>query len=106
MMLLTPTDVIMDILGNKGMRKMVTAYYEGTGEQKLVSRAIVKAWVREKELSDNLDSGTPLKFDSLRYIDTDMSLTYTHIQCAKVLSTNLIFFQAHSSRFPTHWPYP
>lgn len=64
MMCLMPTDVIMDILGNKSMRKMVTAYYEGTGEQRLVSKAIVKAWVREKGFSDNLDGGT----SSLRYI--------------------------------------
>lgn len=63
-----PTDVIMDILGNKSMRKMVTAYYEGTGEQRLVSKAIVKAWVRETGYSDNLDGGTSSKFDSLRYI--------------------------------------
>ena len=59
----------MDILGNQGMRKMVTDYYEETGEQKLVSKAVGKAWVREKEFSNNsLDSdGTVLsKFDTLR----------------------------------------
>ena len=35
------------------MRKMVTNYYEETGEQKLVSKAIAKAWVRERGFSDN-----------------------------------------------------
>ena len=67
------TDVIMDILGNKGMRKMVNDYYEDTGEQKLVSKAITKAWVRERGFSDNsidFDGVRPGsgKLDTLRYI--------------------------------------
>lgn len=78
-MIFLPTDVIMDILGNKGMRKMVTAYYEGTGEQKLVSKAIAKAWVKEREFSDNsidLERGTSSKFNSMRYVHIYRHITH------------------------------
>ena len=65
----------MDILGNKGMRKMVNDYYEDTGEQKLVSKAIAKAWVRERGFSgdsidfDGVKAGTG-KPNTLRYVGT------------------------------------
>ena len=61
----------MDILGNKGMRKMVTDYYEDTGEQKLVGKAIAKAWVRERGFSEssidfNDDTFSNGKYTSMR----------------------------------------
>ena len=55
------------------MRKMVNDYYEDTGEQKLVSKAIAKAWVRERGFSDNsidfdgVKAGTG-KLNTLRYV--------------------------------------
>ena len=61
----------MDILGNKSMRKMVTDYYEDTGEPKLVCKAIAKAWGREREYSSNsldFDGSSSSKFDTLRYV--------------------------------------
>ena len=65
------TDVIMDILGNKSMRKMVTNYYEDTGEQKLVSKAIGKAWVRERGFSDNsIDFAGVTNTTGIRKLDT------------------------------------
>ena len=62
----------MDILGNQGMRKMVTDYYEESGEQRLVSKAIAKAWVRERGIGLNsVDfDGTTFKLSTLRYIHT------------------------------------
>lgn len=71
-----PSDVIMDILGNQGMRKMVIDYYEETGEQTLVSKAIAKAWVRERGFSDNsidFDAANSSKFDTMRYVHIDYS---------------------------------
>ena len=61
----------MDILGNKSMRKMVTDYYEDTGEPKLVCKAIAKAWGREKEYSTtslDFDGSVSSKLDTLRYV--------------------------------------
>ena len=52
-MLNIPADVIMDMLGNQKMRRIVTSYYEESGEQKLVSEAVATAWEKEKLYNDN-----------------------------------------------------
>ena len=51
------TDVIMDMLGNYNMRKLVTNYYEESGEPKRVSKAVSEAWKREKEYIHNKTDG-------------------------------------------------
>jgi len=43
------------------MRRVVTKYYEESGEPKLISKAVVKAWNRERFYSDNaIDSAGTL----------------------------------------------
>ena len=49
----------------------MTDYYEDTGEQKLVCKAIAKARGREREYSTNsidFDGSTSSKFDTMRYV--------------------------------------
>ena len=42
----------MDMLGNQTMRRVVTKYYEESGEPQMVGGAVLKAWKREKFYSD------------------------------------------------------
>ena len=60
------TDVIMDMLGNYNMRKLVTNYYEESGEPKRVSKAVSEAWKREKEYMNNTTDSHPSAFNTLR----------------------------------------
>ena len=64
-------DVIMDMLGNQNMRRIVTNYYEESGEQKLVSKAVATAWEKEKLYNDNTtetDGTLPAKFKTMRLV--------------------------------------
>ena len=59
----------MDILGNQKMRRIVTNYYEESGEQKLVSKAVVTAWEKEKLYNDTTtetDGTLPAKLKAVR----------------------------------------
>ena len=53
------------------MRKIVNDYYEDSGEQDLVRKAVSEAWVKERRLnseSDGLSTGTlQTKLQTLRY---------------------------------------
>lgn len=56
-MIAPPTlDVIMDMLGNRKMRQLITDYYQCTDEPKLVNQAVKKARSRERKYSmDQMD---------------------------------------------------
>ena len=59
----------MDILGNQKMRRIVTNYYEESGEQKLVSKAVATAWEKEKLYNDTTtetDGTLPAKLKAVR----------------------------------------
>ena len=43
-------DIIMDMLGDKTMRKIICNYYEESGEQDLVRRAVCEAWDKEQKI--------------------------------------------------------
>ena len=45
----------MDILGNQKMRRVVTNYYQESGETKLVNKAVKRAWIKEKSFNENKD---------------------------------------------------
>ena len=78
------SDVIMDILGNKGMRKMVTDYYEDTGEHKLVSKAIAKAWIKERGFSESSMDFTG-KYDLWRYVcNVHTAFMHNHVRIIMV----------------------
>ena len=60
------------MLGDHKMRKIVNDYYEDSGEQELVRKAVSKAWSKENQLNSETDgintTGTLLtKFQTLRY---------------------------------------
>ena len=59
-------DVIMDMLGNRSMRKVVTTYYEESGEPRRVSKAVVKAWEKEKFCEDDATDGSPPNYNRLK----------------------------------------
>ena len=40
----------MDMLGDKTMRKIICNYYEESGEQDLVRRAVSEAWDKEQNI--------------------------------------------------------
>ena len=48
----TSSDVIIDMLGDKMMRKIVNAYYEDSGEQDLVKEAVVESCSKDQQDSD------------------------------------------------------
>ena len=59
----------MDMLGNQKMRRIVTNYYEESGEQKLVSKAVATAWEKEKLYNDTTtetDGTLPEKLKAVR----------------------------------------
>ena len=64
------TDVIMDMLGDTKMRKIVNSYYEDSGEQDLVRKAVAEAWQKEQLYSGEIDGkGTlPAKLKTLRCV--------------------------------------
>ena len=72
----------MDMLGDHKMRKIVNDYYEDSGEQDLVRKAVSEAWVKERRLnseSDGLSPDTlPTKLQTLRYY-YNMSLRMENI---------------------------
>ena len=49
----------MDILGDKDMGKIITKYYEDSGEPELVRKAVTEA--RVKEQAQNSSNGTGKK---------------------------------------------
>ena len=53
------------MLGNKEMRKMVTKYYEDSGEPELVRKAVKEALVKEQ--SHNQTQQTSSKLHQWRY---------------------------------------
>jgi len=59
-------DVIMDMLGNRSMRKVVTTYYEESGEPRRVSKAVAKAWKKEKLCEDDATDGSPPNSNRLK----------------------------------------
>lgn len=64
------TDIIMDMLGNRKMRKIVNRYYEDSGEPRLVRKAIDEAWCKEQNFNgDEIDGKRNLStmFKTLRY---------------------------------------
>ena len=70
-MLNIPADVIMDMLGNQKMQRIVTDYYEESGEQKLVSKAVATAWEKEKLYNDTTtetDGNLPAKLKAVRSV--------------------------------------
>lgn len=56
----TRADVIMDMLGDRKMRKIVNSYYEESGEQDLVKKAVWNAQSKEKRYIEEVD-GTSAK---------------------------------------------
>ena len=64
------TDVIMDMLGVQKMRIVINNYYEDSGEQELVRKAVSDAWNKEqKHYHDDIDAsdhGVVAKLQSLR----------------------------------------
>ena len=61
----------MDMLGNQKMRRIVTNYYEESGEQKLVSKAVATAWEKEKLYNDTTtetDGILPAKLKAVRSV--------------------------------------
>ena len=49
-------DVIMDMLGDQKMRMIINDYYDSTGEQDLVRKAVSESWVKEQQIySDERD---------------------------------------------------
>ena len=69
-MLLQHLDIIMDMLGDKEMRETVSQYYEESGEQELVRKAVDKAWYKEQSFNAEIDGQGTLsaKFNSLKYV--------------------------------------
>ena len=64
------TDVIMDMLGVQKMRIVINNYYEESGEQELVRRAVSEALDKEqKHYHDEIDAsnhGVVAKLQNLR----------------------------------------
>lgn len=56
----------MDILGNHKMRRIVTKYYEESGEPKLVRKAVCKAREEEEKLINSTYKRS--KFETLRCV--------------------------------------
>ena len=62
----------MDMLGNQRMRQLITDYYQSTDEPRLISRAVVKARIKERSLSIDLVDGesddirAPSRWDKLK----------------------------------------
>jgi hypothetical protein len=68
-----PADIIMDMLGDRKMRKIVNGYYEDSGEPKLVRNAVDEAWRKEQMFNAEIietDAQNTLaaKFKTLRVI--------------------------------------
>ena len=64
------SDIIMDMLGDRKMRKIVNRYYEDSGEPKLVRKAVDEAWRKEQNYNaENDGKGTlSAKFQTLRCV--------------------------------------
>ena len=54
----TSADVIMDMLGDHKMRKIVSNYYEESGEHELVYKAVKTAWSKENLYHDEVDGSS------------------------------------------------
>ncbi|CAI8009436.1 ABC transporter G family member 8 [Geodia barretti] len=68
-----PADIIMDMLGDRKMRKIVNSYYEDSGEPKLVRKAVDEARRKEQMFNaENIEIDGPntlaAKFKTLRVI--------------------------------------
>ena len=61
-------DVIMDMLGDRKMRKIVNSYYEGSGEPALVRKAVAEAYSKEQCYNEEVDGrgNLPEKLKKLR----------------------------------------
>ena len=47
----------MDMLGDHKMRKIINDYYDSSGEQDLVRKAVSEAWSKEQQIyNDEIDS--------------------------------------------------
>ena len=67
------SDIIMDMLGDRKMRKIVNTYYEDSGEPKLVRKAVDEAWRKEQMFNSEsieIDGQNTLsaKLKTLRYV--------------------------------------
>jgi hypothetical protein len=51
-----PADVIMDMLGDRKMRKIVNSYYDDSGEPTLVRKAVAEAYSKEQDYNEQVDS--------------------------------------------------
>lgn len=60
----------MDILEDKEMRKIISQYYEESGELELVRKAVDEAWHKEKSFNAQSDDQGTLsaKLNLMRYI--------------------------------------
>ena len=48
--------MIMDMLGDRKMRKVVNSYYEDSGEPNLVRKAVAEAYSKEQDYNEQVDS--------------------------------------------------
>ena len=62
------SDVIMDMLGDRKMRKIVNSYYDDSGEPTLVRKAVAEAYSKEQDYNEDVDGrgNMPGKLKKLR----------------------------------------
>ena len=77
------------------MRKIVNDYYEDSGEQDLVRKAVSEAWVKERRLnseSDGLSTGTlQTKLQTFRYYNNRME-TAIHFNHSFSITITIVTF--------------